>query len=120
MISFRKLGLFSAVLLAAAPAVFAVDVLSWHNDLARTGQNLNETILTLANVNFNQFGKLFVIPTDGQVYVQPLYVPNLTIPAKGVHNVVYIATENDTVYACDADNGAVLWQVWTGSHRAGD
>jgi len=55
MISFRKLGLFSAVL-AAAPALFAVDVLTWYNDLARTGQNLNETILKPANVNFNQFG----------------------------------------------------------------
>jgi len=94
-----------------ASTVFAVEVLTWHNDPARTGQNLSETILTPANVNFNQFGKLFVIPADGQVYVQPLYVPNLTIPAKGVHNVVYVATENDTVYACDADNGAVLWQV---------
>ena len=93
------------------PAIFAVDVLTWHNDNARTGQNLSETILTPANVNFNQFGKLFVVPTDGQVYAQPLYVFNLTIPGKGVHNVVYIATEHDTVYACDADNGVVLWQV---------
>jgi hypothetical protein len=92
MISFRKLGLFSAVL-AAARAVFAVDVLTWHDDLARTGQNLNETILKPANVNFNQFGKLFIIPTDGQVYAQPLYVSNLAIPGNGIHNVVYIATE---------------------------
>ena len=110
IVSFRRLVLFSAVL-AAAPAVFAADVLTWHNDLARTGQNLNETVLTPANVNFSQFGKLFIIPTDGQVYAQPLYVSNLTIPGNGVHNVVYIATEHDTVYACDADNGAVLWQV---------
>src|SRR5205809_3555554 len=102
--------LFLVAILAAAP-VFAVDVLTWHNDLARTGQNLNETILTPANVNFNQFGKLFVIPTDGQVYAQPLYVSNLSIPGNGTHNVIYVATEHDTVYACDADNGAVLWQV---------
>src|SRR5207302_9518716 len=94
-----------------ASTVFAVEVLTWLYDPARIGQKWSETILTPANVNFNQFGKLFVIPTDGQFYVQPLYVPNLTIPAKGVYTVVYIVTEHDTVYACDADNGAVLWQV---------
>src|SRR4029077_18782585 len=94
-----------------APAVFATDVLTWHNDLARTGQNLTEVILKPANVNVNQFGKLFVIPVDGQVYAQPLYVSNLAIPGKGVHNVLYIATEHDSVYACDADDGTVLWQV---------
>jgi len=110
LVSRRNLFSFLA-LIAFVPAIFAVDVLTWHNDSARTGQNQSETILTPANVNFNQFGKLFVIPTDGQVYAQPLYVSNLTIPGKGVHNVVYIATEHDTVYACDADNGVVLWQV---------
>jgi glucose dehydrogenase len=87
-------------------------VLTWHNDLARTGQNLNETILTPANVNFNQFGKLFSISVGGaQVYAQPLYVSSLSIPGKGVHNVLYIATEHDSVYTCDADTGTVLWQV---------
>src|SRR5437660_12815264 len=110
LVSRRNLFSFLA-LIAFVPAIFAVDVLTWHNDNARTGQNLSETILTPANVNFNQFRKLFIIPTDGQVYAQPLYVSNLTIPGNGVHNVVYIATEHDTVYACDADNGAVLWQV---------
>src|SRR5205807_5185539 len=104
----RLLPVWTVVLSAAAPAV---DVTTYHNDNARTGQNLSETILTPANVNFNSFGKLFVVPTDGQVYTQPLYVSNLTIPGKGVHNVVYIATEHDTVYACDADNGVVLWRV---------
>src|ERR1700730_6582281 len=94
-----------------APNLFATDVLTWHNDLARTGQNLNETILTPANVTFNQFGKLFVIPVDGQVYAQPLYVANLSLPAKGVHNVLYIATEHDSVYACDADDGTLFWRV---------
>ena len=109
-VSRRNLVLFLAAI-TFVPAIFAVDVLSWHNDSARTGLNQSETILTPANVNFNQFGKLFVISVDGQVYAQPLYVSNLTIPAKGVHNVVYIATEHDTVYACDADTGVVLWQV---------
>src|ERR1700674_21614 len=104
LVSFLALSIF-------VPAIFGVDVLTWHNDSARTGQNLSETILTPANVNFNQFGKLFIIPVDGQVYAQPLYVSNLTIPGNGVHNVVYIATEHDTVYACDADTGVVLWQV---------
>jgi hypothetical protein len=93
------------------PAALATDVLTWHNDLARTGENLTETILTPANVNFNQFGKLFVVPVDGQVYAQPLYVSSLTIPGKGVHNALYIATQHDTVYACDADDGGVLWQI---------
>jgi hypothetical protein len=110
LVSRRNLFSFLA-LIAFVPAIFAIDVLTWHNDSARTGQNLSETILTPANVSFNQFGKLFVVPTDGQVYAQPLYVSNLTIPGKGVHNVVYIATEHDTVYACDADNGVVLWQI---------
>ncbi len=96
----------SAVL---APAVQATDVLTWHNDVARTGQNLNEAILTPGNVNSSQFGKLFVIPTDGQIYAQPLIVSGLTINGS-VRNVVYIASEHDTVYACDADTGAVLWQ----------
>jgi hypothetical protein len=110
-LSLRKWGLFFVLISLASP-VFAIDVLTWHNDQARTGQNLNETILTPANVNFIEFGKLFVIPTDGQVYAQPLYVSSLSISGDGgTHNVVYIATEHDTVYACDADDGTVFWQV---------
>src|SRR5580704_15854825 len=86
-------------------------VLTQHNDNARTGQNTAETILNTGNVNANQFGKLFAMPTDGQVYAQPLYVPGVTIKG-GVHNVVIIATENDSVYAYDADfGGAPLWKV---------
>ncbi|HLK21289.1 MAG TPA: hypothetical protein VKT81_20200, partial [Bryobacteraceae bacterium] len=83
-------------------------VLTWHNDNARSGHNLQETILTPANVNSTTFGKLFIIGVDGKVDGQPLYVPHLTIPGQGLHNVLYIATEHDSVYAVDADNGTVL------------
>ncbi len=80
-------------------------VLTYHYDAARTGQTNNETILTQAAVNANIFGKLFSQPVDGQVFAQPLYVPGVTINSQ-VHNVVFVATENDSVYAFDADSNA--------------
>jgi len=87
-------------------------VFTSRNDVARTGQNLNETVLTTSNVNSSSFGKLLSYPVDGQIYAQPLYVPNVSIPNQGVHNVVYIATENDSIYAFDADGLTpnILWQ----------
>src|ERR1700722_6210631 len=77
-------------------------------DNYRTGANLNETILTHSNVNSSQFGKLFSVTVDGQIYAQPLYVPNVSI-AGGTHNVVYIATMHDSLYALDADSGTQYW-----------
>jgi len=88
-----------------------VSILTHHYDVARTGANLNESIFTPANVNPNQFGKLFSFPVDGQIYAQPLFVPNVSIPEQGTHNVVYAATEHDSVYAFDAD-GATITPFW--------
>ena len=88
-------------------------VLSYHNDLASTGQNLGETILTPANVNVANFGKQFSTGLDGQVYAQPLYMSGVNITGgahQGMHNVVYVATEHDTLYAIDGDSGTILWQ----------
>jgi hypothetical protein len=90
-----------------------VNVLTQHNDVARTGANLNETVLTPSNVNIKQFGMLFKRVVDDQVYSQPLYVANLKI-AGGMHGVVYITTVNNSVYAFDAndpDATAPLWHV---------
>src|SRR5712692_3236307 len=86
-------------------------VLTWHNDNARTGQNLQETALTPASVNASTFGRLFTIAVDGKVDAQPLYVPGLAIPAQGLHNVLFVETEHDSVYAFDADTGTQLWNV---------
>jgi len=93
----------------AAPAFSGV--LTYHNNNMRTGWNSSETALTLANVNSSTFGKLFTIATDGRVDAQPLYAPKVTIANKGVHNVLFVATENDTVYGFDADSGATLWKT---------
>ncbi len=108
--------LLSMVVLVGGEAVAQVSVLTAHNDIARTGQNLNETILTPASVNPNQFGKLFSEQLYGLVHAQPLYVSQVAIPGKGTHNVVYVATDLGMVYAFDADtnggsNANPLWQT---------
>jgi hypothetical protein len=82
-------------------------------DNARTGANLLETVLTPQNVNVAQFGRIAFLPVDGDVYAQPLYIPQLEIPGKGLRNVLFIATERDSVYAFDADalSTEPLWHV---------
>ena len=104
-------------LLALAPARGQVNVLTVHNDNFRTGLNTNETILTPTTVSSNGFGKLFTRNVDGPIYAQPLYVSNLPIPGKGVHNTVFVATMHDSVYAFDADSasGSNVPPLW---HRS--
>jgi outer membrane protein assembly factor BamB len=87
-----------------------VSVTTYHNDNSRRGLNDKETTLTIANVNPAQFGKVFSQKTDGYSYAQPLYLPAVAIPGMGTHNVVYVATEHDTIYAFDADS--VLPPLW--------
>jgi hypothetical protein len=97
-------------LAASMPIRAQVNVTTWHNDLSRTGVNAQETILTTANVNTNDFGRLFSLPVDGQVYAQPLLLSGVSIGG-GTHNVLYVATEHDSVYAIDADSGTIYAKV---------
>ena len=93
----------------APPNPQSASVLTQHNDNSRTGWNDNETALTTSNVNVQKFGKLFTMPVDDQVYAQPLVVGHLAIGG-GTHNVAYVATVNNSVYAFDADDGTLYWQ----------
>jgi uncharacterized protein YjdB len=104
-------GSTTATVTAANPQ--SVNVTTWHFDNDRSGLNPTETALTPGNVNSTSFGKLFSYQLDGYAYAEPLLVSNVTING-AKHNVLYVATENDSVYAFDADNygtGAPLWQV---------
>src|SRR6266567_4076285 len=95
-------------------------VTTWHYDNARTSANTWETILTPSNVNSASFGKLFTQPVDGFVVGHPLYLPSVNLSGQGVHNVVYVATMHDSVYAFDADNAnaAPLWMTSILSYSA--
>jgi hypothetical protein len=102
------------VVLSSSRAYGQASVLTNRNDVGRTGQNLSETILTPGNVNAAQFGKLFMQKVDGSIVGQPLYVPNVQLADGTIHNVVYVATQHNSVYAFDADsnvgdNAAPLW-----------
>ena len=99
----------------SAAALAQRSVVTWHYNNQRTGANLQETILKPSNVNWTQFGKLFAYNVDGAIVGQALYLPNISVPNKGVHNIVFVATMNDTVYAFDADsnggsNALPLWK----------
>jgi len=103
------------------PNPSALNVYTYHYDNTRQGANTNEVLLTLANVNPATFGKLFTYPVDGHVYAEPLYVSALNIPGQGTHNVVFVVTEHDNVYAFDADsnagpNGGLLWSTNLGMY----
>jgi hypothetical protein len=87
-----------------------VNVTIYHNDISRTGENTQETILAPSNVNSSQFGNFFTVGVDGEVFAQSLYLVNVYIGG-GTHNVLYVATEHDSVYAIDADTGTVYVQV---------
>jgi hypothetical protein len=107
-----SLALVTALSLISATGTFAQNVLTYHNNNARTGWNTAETTLTTANVNSTTFGKLFELTVDGLVDAEPLYLS--AVPVQGVtHNVLIVATENDSVYAYDADSGAQLWKITT-------
>lgn len=94
----------------------SASVLTSHNDNFRTGLNTNEAILSPLNVNSANFGKLFTYNLDGHVYAQPLYISGLLIPGQGIHNVLYVATEHNSVYALEADSNksftnGLIWKV---------
>ena len=103
--------------------MLSTNVLTSHNDPGRTGMNSTEVVLTPSNVNTSTFGKLFSYPVQGQIYAQPLYVSNLAIPGKGTRNVVLVVTQNNDVYALDANSNSgagagVLWHVNLGPAAA--
>ena len=113
-ITLVSLVFLTPILWAQTPT--AVPVLTWRYDNTHSGANTQETLLSPANVNVNSFGKLFSLPVDSTVYAQPLYVPGLQMSDGTVHNVLFVATENDSIYAFDADSNAganakPLWKI---------
>src|SRR6476660_1961225 len=110
----KRLAIYCVVLeIALGMTIGVAQVTTSQYDNMRTGATLNEKTLTPQNVNAAQFGKLGAFRVDGAVYAQPLFVPSVEIPGKGKHDVLFVATEHDSVYAFDAShpNGAPLWHV---------
>jgi CARDB protein len=116
--NYRRVAFLSVLLLtlflAQLHMLAQTSVTTWHYDNARTSADTSETTLTLSNVNSTRFGKLFTYPVDGIIVGHPLYLPNVSIPGQGVHNVVYVCTMHDSIYAFDADNGNPT-PLWTTS-----
>lgn len=100
----------SAPLALTVAAPTGTDAITYHHDNGRTGLNPNETILTPANVSSSTFGKLNFLAVDGKVDAEPLYLSSVTLNGQ-THNVLYVVTEHDSIYAFDADNGTQLWKV---------
>src|ERR1700730_14005665 len=102
----RLLVLFILLSACARESSAQMNITTERYDQSRLGANLNETQLNTSNVNLYAFGKLWSYQVSGSVYAQPLYVQNVTLPGKGTHNVLYVATMNDIVYAFDADSSS--------------
>jgi len=100
----------------------SVMVTTQHGNNERTGANLAETILNTSNINVHDFGRLFRRPVEGSIYAQPLYLPAVNVPGKGLHNLVYVATMHNLIYAFDADDPAASSCLGTNfarhAHRA--
>ncbi len=109
--SWKRMPIFFAALSCISVCAAQTNVATWHNDNLRTGLNANERTLTPANVHPATFGKLFTVPVDGKVDAQPLHIAALNMPGHGQRDVVFVATEHDSVYAFDAAGGVVFWHV---------
>ena len=107
----RKCSSFLLLLSSVGAAFCQVSVLTNRYDNLRTGANSKETVLNTSNVKVATFGKLWSYAVDGSIFAQPLYVPDVPVPGRGTHNVLYVCTMNDTVYAFDADSPNTLWSV---------
>ncbi|MFZ0318484.1 MAG: PQQ-binding-like beta-propeller repeat protein, partial [Candidatus Sulfotelmatobacter sp.] len=112
-ISVLRPALTAMFALSFVASVFAQNVLTYHNNNARTGLNSSETALNLSNVNSATFGKLFTLMVDGLVDGEPLYLSAVPIQGSGTHNLLIVVTENDSVYAFDADTGSQIWHIST-------
>src|ERR1700727_774027 len=105
LIALFSLTVLAIFAVAGQPPTAIINVLTWQYSNSRTGQNLHETVLTTTNVNATNFGKIFSYPVDGNIYAQPLYVGQLTITGQGVHNTIFVDTENHSIYAFEPASG---------------